>query len=1039
MPRASLSDIAASDQPAGLLTPGNIDLTNRPQVKNPDGSVSTVRSISVNVGGDEVLIPTVVNGRVVSDQEAVDEYKRTRKHLGIFDTPSNATAYAKQLHESEAKRVAAGPATGGVAKLSDIAEEPSDGKPPTSAIGWNGPLNSIVSPEARAGVVSRVLGHEVAPKPEQNNLDELKKQFGESPVSTTAKTVFGLTGIPSIYELLKTGVETVPDILTNLGTVPYVKGNPGAVVRGGAAGLAEGVMEQATPANIVTSLLPFLKSRLRAGGTGGTVTSEMLKEMPLYKQMEHLPTEPPRTTPPPQPTVVRPAAGKMSEQRIAPQQPPQAAPIPGGRVQTPPVSPTENFNDLPLYKQMEFMGNEPGGPIEAGGRTGMPRVSGQPEVMHDAIEVPAGEEFQPGNTSKLPPKQKAPDTRPPVKAVEESINQAHVEADKTVAETGNVEQAAQTIEGKVKLSVSQLAQKMRDQYGSKRAGKMLQPNEPARVGAETIKRLAPGESKMPQFAIDDMAARGTPADQFQAQMDKIGKGQKGEINPMLAAAAGGAGTGAAIGAAYNDDDRATGALVGGTAGALVVPLLAHAVASGSPMKATQNFMFSAALSRPGSVLRAYLGGIGGAMAAGTEKLLVGDPAGAKIIGSLFSSGFVKGILTAIRDPKTSAMGGEGFGAELPTITGRIYDGVNEPAMRAMMAGGLSREEAMRYTLAGTPRTPLGNNIIQLWNKYFVLKMLGSMFPRVGIQTLEMGLERTPAGLIPPRLLPESMAGLNEGTAGERAARAAVGTGTALAAYMGAKHVEDWARPYLDALSGVYGLGVPSALAAGQQAARGKSGAQQASAAVEEATQNLPFPRYGPTEAAKQVLSGASFVPGIVDDVARARDPYDRKTAGGWFDRTKKKIPGLRETLPVRGQNVNIAGEPTEDRSSAVTRFFTRPSANEDPMHGVPENVTGELKRLGVQINAPSFEQTANVGKRKIAVPPDVAERARSERRQYLLPQIEKIISSPNYASSNDAQKKRKLEAVIKRAEAAGSQRARMNVMKSLRDAGALRR
>lgn len=84
--------------PQGLTEQGNIDLANRPHIRQPDGSISTVYSGSFGDDKGTVLLPLVGNDHIMSDNEAWQHYVKTGEHLGRFDTGANADAYAQRLH-----------------------------------------------------------------------------------------------------------------------------------------------------------------------------------------------------------------------------------------------------------------------------------------------------------------------------------------------------------------------------------------------------------------------------------------------------------------------------------------------------------------------------------------------------------------------------------------------------------------------------------------------------------------------------------------------------------------------------------------------------------------------------------------------------------------------------------------------------------------------------------------------------------------------------------------------------------------------------
>lgn len=88
----------------GMVAVGNLDLLRRPIVHNPDGSISTVLSITVESEGVFVLLPTVLPSpaRIVSNSEAISHFLSTGEHLGKFDTNAHAETYALALHDQQA-------------------------------------------------------------------------------------------------------------------------------------------------------------------------------------------------------------------------------------------------------------------------------------------------------------------------------------------------------------------------------------------------------------------------------------------------------------------------------------------------------------------------------------------------------------------------------------------------------------------------------------------------------------------------------------------------------------------------------------------------------------------------------------------------------------------------------------------------------------------------------------------------------------------------------------------------------------------------
>ena len=63
---------------------------NRPSYKDEFGGTRSEYKMGFNDNGKETLIPTVVQGKQLSEDEAVDNYYRTGLHMGKYDTVQDA-------------------------------------------------------------------------------------------------------------------------------------------------------------------------------------------------------------------------------------------------------------------------------------------------------------------------------------------------------------------------------------------------------------------------------------------------------------------------------------------------------------------------------------------------------------------------------------------------------------------------------------------------------------------------------------------------------------------------------------------------------------------------------------------------------------------------------------------------------------------------------------------------------------------------------------------------------------------------------------
>lgn len=264
----------------GMVSPGNVELWDRPAYLHDDykktKGYGTTESFSrEDEDGKEVLVPQIIDGKRLTQDEAWAHYKKTNEHLGKFDDPDKADQYATALHNAQATYVAS---KGGPEKFvksdapvasgpRDLFADDKDAPPIVQPQSLGGEINDYVHglhasaysmPQGAALLGAKAadylgLTKEAAPK--------LTKLF-ES-MNDVAKNKFGKGGVVvgQGLQMLGAGAVAAPEALAarfgagaipaGLTTAANTGGDPVATAEAAAIGGGLGV----TPAKIVAPVL----------------------------------------------------------------------------------------------------------------------------------------------------------------------------------------------------------------------------------------------------------------------------------------------------------------------------------------------------------------------------------------------------------------------------------------------------------------------------------------------------------------------------------------------------------------------------------------------------------------------------------------------------------------------------------------------------------------------------------------------------------------------------------------------------------------
>jgi len=241
-----------------------------------------------------------------------------------------------------------------------------------------------------------------------------------------------------------------------------------------------------------------------------------------------------------------------------------------------------------------------------------------------------------------------------------------------------------------------------------------------------------------------------------------------------------------------------------------------------------------------------------------------------------------------------------------TFPTRVANAADGAVMMAWEKAGLPLEElaeVRRFMLSGEPTSAAGKSALKFFRDHSLFTWLVP-FPRVGIQSVERGIEFSPLGF--SKKISGAIRGNDPISNAQRLFRARAGTGvgalggTALQQSSDIYSQETGQNPktpasVASAFAGPANLPTILGFIVGDAIQKGRAPASIIDDVLTQIQFELPSPDVNEIE---RLLRLEQFIPGILGTAADIIDPTPRTTRGqGWFAPIKRRVPGLKSDLP----------------------------------------------------------------------------------------------------------------------------------------------